>query len=105
MKLGTFFERFDQLADAPDAVAKMRELVLQFAVQGKLVNQNPDDGHVTQLLSAISRERLTARFRTPEKAEIDKGDGHPFQIPLQWEWTQLGNIALQVQYGYTASAD
>ena len=39
MKLETFFEKFDQFADAPDAVAKMRELVLQLAVQGKLVAQ------------------------------------------------------------------
>ena len=29
MKLETFFEKFDLFADAPDAVAKMRELVLQ----------------------------------------------------------------------------
>lgn len=37
MKLKTFFEKFDQFADAPDAVVKMRELVLQLAVQGGLV--------------------------------------------------------------------
>lgn len=36
MKLETFFEKFDQFADAPDAVAKMRELVLHLAVAGKL---------------------------------------------------------------------
>ena len=39
MKLETFFEKFDEFADAPDAVAKMRELVLDLAVQGKLVEQ------------------------------------------------------------------
>jgi len=43
MKLETFFEKFDQFADAPDAVAKMRELVLQLAVQGKLVEQKPKE--------------------------------------------------------------
>ncbi len=37
MKLETFFAKFDLFADAPDAVAKMRELVLQLAVQGSLV--------------------------------------------------------------------
>ncbi len=42
MKLETFFEKFDQFADAPDAVAKMRELVLQLAVQGKLVPFDAD---------------------------------------------------------------
>ena len=34
--LQTFFQKFDQFADAPDAVAKMRELVLELAVKGKL---------------------------------------------------------------------
>ena len=41
MKLETFFEKFDQFADAPTAVAKMRELVLTLAVQGRLVTQCP----------------------------------------------------------------
>ena len=43
MTLETFFEKFDQFADAPSAVAKMRELVLQLAVQGKLSEQCDDD--------------------------------------------------------------
>ena len=37
MKLETFFEKFDQFADAPDAVAKLRGLLIHFAVSGKLV--------------------------------------------------------------------
>ena len=37
MKLERFIEKFEQFADAPNAVAKMRELVLQLAVTGKLV--------------------------------------------------------------------
>lgn len=37
MTLDTFFKKFDQFADAPDAVAKMRELVLRLAIQGGLV--------------------------------------------------------------------
>lgn len=43
MKLETFFEKFEMFADAPNAVAKMRELVLTLAVQGKLVPQEPND--------------------------------------------------------------
>ena len=39
MKLETFFEKFDQFADAPNAVAKMRELVLQLGVTGKLTHR------------------------------------------------------------------
>jgi type I restriction enzyme S subunit len=39
MRLETFFEKFDQLADAPNAVGRMRELVLELAVRGKLSEQ------------------------------------------------------------------
>jgi type I restriction enzyme, S subunit len=37
MDLATFFQKFDQFADAPDAVAKLRELVLELAATGRLV--------------------------------------------------------------------
>ena len=107
MKLETFFEKVDQFADAPDAVAKMRELVLQLAVQGKLVDQKRSDGNAAQLLAAISKERDTraAKLRTPDEPASAEGNEHAFPIPSNWVWTQLGSIALQIQYGYTASAD
>ncbi len=53
MKLETFFEKFDQFADAPNSVVKMRELVLKLAVQGKLVDQLPSDEPATKLLGRI----------------------------------------------------
>ena len=37
MTLETFFQKFDQFADAPDAVAKMRELVLELSATGRLI--------------------------------------------------------------------
>ena len=42
MKLETFFEKFDLVADAPNAVAKMREMVLYMAVHGRLVRSSAD---------------------------------------------------------------
>ncbi len=68
MKLKTFFDKFDQLADAPDAVAKMRELVLELAVQGKLSN-----------------ERSGAETSVVE-------NGMPFAIPSDWKWTTLEKL-------------
>ena len=107
MTTATFFEKFDLFIDAPNAVAKMRELVLQLAVQGKLVERKVNDGNAGQLLAAISSERDTraAKLRTPNEPVSADGNEHAFPIPSNWAWTQLGNIALQIQYGYTASAD
>jgi len=107
MMLDVFFEKFGLFANAPDAVATMRELVLQLAVQGKLVNQNGSDGNASQLLAAISRERdvQAKNLRTPNEPASADGYEHAFPVPANWTWTQLGRIALQIQYGYTASAD
>lgn len=107
MKLETFFEKFEQFADTPNAVGKMRELVFGLAVQGKLVEQNSDDGAAPQLLATISRERASndRKVRIPEYQPPANDVDHLFQIPFNWAWTKLGNVALQIQYGYTASAD
>ena len=60
MTLETFFEKFDQFADAPNAVAKMGELVMHLAIQGKLVSQEASDEPAATLLSII--ETLHANF-------------------------------------------
>jgi len=107
MKLETFFEKFDLLADAPNAVPKLRELILELAVRGKLIDQKSSEGNASHLLAAISKERdlRAAKLRTPDEPESADGQETAFPIPSNWAWTQLGNIALQIQYGYTASAD
>jgi type I restriction enzyme S subunit len=107
MNLETFFGKFELFADAPDAVKKMRELVLELAVRGKLVNQRSDDGTAAQLLAAISDERdsQVVKLRKPAEPTLAEVTAHAFVIPSNWVWTKLGSLALQIQYGYTASAD
>jgi type I restriction enzyme S subunit len=96
MTLDTFFEKFDLFADAPNAVAKMRELVLQLAMQGKLVSQNPGDEKASTLLTQIeqTKEQLISDrvIRRQETAPIE-GSEAPFSIPQSWIWTRLGKIA------------
>lgn len=62
MKLETVFEKFDLFVDAPNAVAKMRELVLSLAVQGKLVPQDPEDDPASNLIryAVLARKQLVA---------------------------------------------
>ncbi|MEI7910839.1 MAG: restriction endonuclease subunit S [Verrucomicrobiota bacterium] len=95
MKLKTFFEKFDQFADAPNAVAKMRELVLQLAVQGKLLDQNPSDETADKLLAQIrkTKDRLISD-KAIKKQDTDPitNDQAPFVVPPSWAWTRLGEV-------------
>jgi len=93
--LQTLFQKFDQFADAPNAVAKMRELVLELAVQGKLVEQVPSDEPANRLLERIRKKKdrlITERAIRRQDTDPIGEDKTPFSIPESWVWTRLGEI-------------
>lgn len=94
MKLETFFQKFDLFADAPDAVAKMRELVIQWAVQGKLVNSN--DSSASNLLAEITErnEDHVADFgaRKPEGEKSKDKAPAPLPCPQNWRTVPLHSL-------------
>ena len=98
MKLETFFEKFDQFADAPDAVAKMRELVLELAVQGKVVAQNAADEPAAQLLKRVLAEktRLTGRGDCSDEDPAFPPGDETFEIPANWKWIGATTPAVMV---------
>jgi type I restriction enzyme, S subunit len=57
MNSDIFFENFELLSDAPNGVQKLRELILQLAVMGKLVEKDPTDNPVSILIEKIKLER------------------------------------------------
>lgn len=85
MRLETFFERFDQFLEAPNAVPKMRELVLQLAVRGSLTEQADDESSQPQL--ALAEEY---RIRRGRRSEPDSEDV-PFAVPNNWGWVAVGD--------------
>ena len=52
---------FDLIAQAPGGVARLRELILTLAVQGKLVPQDPNDESASELLKKIRTENSGGR--------------------------------------------
>jgi type I restriction enzyme S subunit len=95
MTLETFFEKFDQLADAPDAVEKMRELVLELAIQGKLVAQASDDEPACKQLERIAAKKS----KTGRVARVKAGAGGSCapedtetHVPDGWEKTSLAAL-------------
>ena len=88
----------DILATAPGGVARLRELILTLAVQGKLVPQDPADEPASVLLQKIraEKDRLIAEGkirRDKPLAEIAEGE-KPFEVPEGWEWTSLATIGV-----------
>lgn len=92
----TFLEKFDQFVDSPNAVSKMRELVCQLAVQGKLVLQDQTEEPATVLLERIrvARAALPANRRSRDETDTIELDAEsaPFGTPAGWAWTTLGNV-------------
>lgn len=73
-----FFAKFDELAETPGAVAKMRNLVLGLAIQGKIVAQDPAD-------SALDED--------VQSSLVPSIPGGPIPIPATWKWVQLGEVS------------
>ena len=97
------------LATAPGGVARLRELILTLAVQGKLVPQDPADEPASVLLRKIraEKDRLIAegKIKKDKPLAAIAEEEKPFGLPVGWEWTRVGQVSTRVQYGITASAD
>ena len=93
------------LATAPGGVAKLRELILTLAVQGKLVPQDPADEPAGELLQKIraEKDRLIAEGkikRDKPLAEIGEEE-KPFGLPQGWEWVRLSALLQKIGAGST----
>jgi type I restriction enzyme, S subunit len=90
-------QHFDLIAQAPGGVARLRELILTLAVQGKLVPQDPSDEPASELLKKIRAEK--DRLITEGKIKRDKpfaeisDEEKPFDLPGGWEWVRFSALA------------
>ena len=86
----------ERIADAPDAVARLRRFVLDLAVRGKLVLQDVEDEPASELLKRIAREkaRLEEAGGTRRPKAASPLADLPFAIPSNWRWSQLAEIGL-----------
>lgn len=87
---------------------QLKASILQYAIQGKLVEQRPEEGTGEELYQQIQTEkqRLIKEGKIKkEKAlpEISE-DEFPFEIPESWRWVRWGDLSQSIQYGYNAPA-
>jgi len=88
--------RMDDLFRAPEDVPPLRQAILQLAVRGRLVAQDPADEPASALLKRIAKER--ARLVKEGKIRAGKplppvgADEVPFEVPAGWVWCRLGEL-------------
>jgi type I restriction enzyme S subunit len=89
-------QHFDTAFAAPDGVAKLRELILTLAMQGKLAEQDPNDPPASELLKKIEAEKKrmvkTGKIKQPKPLPPIKPEEMPYKLPQGWEWVRLGDF-------------
>ena len=91
-------DNFNLLYSKPENVAKLRQAILQLAVQGKLVPQDPKEDPASVLFEKIYTERK--RLIKEKKIKRDNAlepitvNEIPFELPKGWEWKKLGELCI-----------
>lgn len=77
-------------------IKKLRELILELAVRGKLVPQSPEDEPASKLLEriAVDKARLVREKQIKKQKAVPSiaDDEKPFVLPNGWEWSRLGSF-------------
>ena len=116
-KIGELFPYVDRYAEAYEKLENfnakfpedMKKSILQYAIQGKLVEQRPEEGSAEELYQQIQKERqklIKEGKINKEKplAEITE-DEIPFDIPDSWKWVRLGNISWFIDAGKSPNCE
>jgi type I restriction enzyme S subunit len=83
-------KHYERIADAPDAIARLRRFILDLAVRGKLVPQDAHDEPASELLKRIAEEKgrlvKAGEIRRQELFDCSIGIEGPFEVPESWMW-------------------
>lgn len=81
----------------------LKNSILQLAIQGKLVEQREEEGTAKELLNKIEAEKKQlikeGKIKKQKKLQEIREDEIPFEIPDNWEWVRLNDIALFIKAG------
>ena len=93
MSIEALLSNFDQLIQTPESVQRLRRFILDLAVRGKLVPQDPEDESATELLKRIAKEKEQANGFLKGFLPTVSENEQTFPIPKSWEWARLGNVS------------
>lgn len=98
-------EHFDTLFTTEESIDQLKQTILQLAVMGKLVPQDPSDEPAAELLKRIAEEK--ALLVKEKKIKKQKAlppiseDEKPFELPNGWEWCHLNSLISEMDAGWS----
>jgi type I restriction enzyme S subunit len=89
-------QHFERISEAPDAIPRLRRFILDLAVRGKLVEQNPNDEPAAELLKRIQAEKtqLVREGKIKDQEPLAKiaDDEIGFDLPANWFPSRTGDL-------------
>jgi type I restriction enzyme S subunit len=90
------FDHLPRLTTRPEHIKQLRQTILNLAVSGKLVPQDPNDEPAEELLKRLAQTKQQKDMQNRKGAKLQQLNGEndevPFQIPLNWLWLQIGTL-------------
>jgi len=81
---------YERIADAPDAVSRLRRFILDLAVRGKLVPQDPKDEPASELLKRL-KKGLSKSSRKASRTGNNEVTAPEYNLPSSWLWVRIGD--------------
>ena len=88
-------------------ILKLRELILDLAIRGKIVSQNLNDENASELLKKIIMEKdnliAEGKLKKIKSSAVIVKKNKSLQIPTNWVWTTIANVLIDISNGYTGA--
>lgn len=89
-------QHFDTLFTTEASIDALKQTILQLAVMGKLVSQDPNDEPASKLLKRIEQEKVQqikeGKIKKQKPLPSVSDDEKPFELPQGWEWCRLPDL-------------
>lgn len=102
-------EHFDTLFTTEASIDALKQTILQLAVMGKLVPQDPNDEPASELLKRIAQEKAQlvkdGKIKKQKPLPPISDEEKPFDLPSGWVWCRLGELALKSEAGWSPQCE
>jgi type I restriction enzyme S subunit len=99
-----YFNHLPRLTTRPEHIQQLRQTILNLAIRGRLVPQDPNDEPAATLLKRIKLEKQNlikeGKLKKQEVLEASDKTIIPFDVPTGWKWEQAGTLFLNVTDGF-----